>query len=181
MLVILDVDFTLNHFYPPSIRDFAPVELLENPQSPQMWDWIVEHLSTVEYPVREEAVAVLQRLDHCNPLVVVNTGRPEALRAATEQWLRKFFRFEHVFMRPNDDFRHNAEIKRDALTQFIQPLAGSRSLYAFEDDAGALAMYRETGVPTFPAPDCWGHLAAQLSEAQDEVAIQSIVLQSCHK
>ncbi len=177
MLLILDVDFTLNHFYPPSIRDLVPAELLENPQSPQMWDWIVEHLNTVRYPVREDAVAVLQQLDQHKPTVVVSTGRPEALRTTTERWLEQFFRVERAFMRPHGDYRHNSEIKRDALTQFIQPLAGSRPIYAFEDDAEALAMYREAGVVTFPAPNCWERLSTRLREARDFEAVRLILAQ----
>lgn len=172
MLLILDVDYTLNHFYPPSIHDFAPPELVGH-NNPQLWDWIIEHLSTTEYPVHETAVAVLERLNRCQPLVVVSTGRPEALRAVTERWLRQFFQFEHVFMRPKGDCRLNAEIKRDVLTQTILPLAQGRTVYAFEDDASALEMYRESGVRTFVAPGCWQQLHTHLGAEQDQAALRS--------
>jgi len=161
MLLILDVDYTLNRFYPPSIRELAPPELLDN-RNPQLWEWLVDHLSTVEYPVHEIAVEVLQRLNRCDPLVVVSTGRPEALRDVTEKWLRQFFQFEHLFMRSDGDFRQNAEVKRDTLTNTILPLAGSRQVYAFEDDAGSLQMYQELGVRPFAAPDCWEKLSVHL-------------------
>lgn len=173
MLLILDVDYTLNHFYPPSIHEFAPPELLEQRNNPQLWEWIVDHLSTVEYPVHETAVTVLERLRHCDPFVVVSTGRPEALRAVTERWLRQFFRFDQLFMRPNGDFRLNAEIKRDTLTQTILPRAHGRALYAFEDDAQALQMYRESGVRSFAAPDCWDRLHSHLGTAHDPTALRS--------
>src|SRR6266508_4305537 len=133
MLLILDVDFTLNRFYPPSIRELAPAELIEQ-NGPPLWDWVVEHLSTVEYPVHEEAVEVLQWLNRCAPRVLVSTGRPEALRAVTERWLRQFFHFEQLFMRPAGDFRPNAEVKLDTLTYSILPLGGTPQIYAFDDD-----------------------------------------------
>lgn len=174
MLLILDVDYTLNRFYPPSIREIVPPELLDN-SNPQLWEWIVEHLSTVEYPVHEMAVAVLQRLYRCDPLVVVSTGRPEALRDATEKWLRQFFHFEHLFMRSDGDFRQNADVKRDALTTAILPLAGSRQAYAFEDDAGSLEMYQELGVCSFAAPDCWEELSAKIQDEHEPQVMRTIL------
>ena len=174
MLLILDVDYTLNRFYPPSIREFAPPEILDN-SNPQLWDWIVDHLSTVEYPVHETAVEVLQQLNRYDPLVVVSTGRPEALREVTERWLRQFFQFEHLFMRPTGDFRLNADVKREVLTREIFPLAEGRQIFAFEDDAGSLQMYQESGVHPFVAPDCWEKLQPYVQEERHPADLQSIL------
>jgi len=174
MLLILDVDYTLNRFYPPSIRDFAPPEFLDN-NNPQLWEWIIEHLSTVEYPVHEGAVEVLERLKCCNPLVVVSTGRPEALRDVTRRWLQQFFHFDHLFMRSPGDFRVNAAVKRDVLTQSILPLAEGRQAYAFEDDAGSLQMYQESGVRPFTAPDCWEKLSTHLREDHSPTVMRMIL------
>ncbi|MBI3757596.1 MAG: hypothetical protein HY267_06435 [Deltaproteobacteria bacterium] len=174
MLLILDVDYTLNRFYPPSIREFAPPELLDN-NNPQLWDWIVNHLRTVEYPVHETAVEVLQQLNRYNPLVVVSTGRPEALREVTEHWLQQFFQFEHLFMRSAGDFRLNAEVKRDVLTREILPMAEGRPLFAFEDDAGSLQMYQEAGVRPFVAPDCWEKLHPHVREDHQPAVMQAIL------
>jgi hypothetical protein len=76
-------------------------------------------------------------------------------------------------MRPNGDFRLNAEIKRDALLRTILPLAQGRTVYAFEDDVSALEMYRESGVRTFAAPGCWQQLDVHLGAARDHTALQS--------
>jgi hypothetical protein len=173
MLLILDVDYTLNRFYPPSIQDFAPTELLEQ-AGPPLWEWIIEHLSTVEYPVHDQAVEVLQRLNEYAPRVVVSTGRPEALREVTERWLRRFFHFEHVFMRKTGDFRLNAEIKRDALTNDILPLKEERQLYAFEDDALALEMYQQEGVRTLAAPTCWPELQTRLQDNTEPANVHAM-------
>lgn len=174
MLLILDVDYTLNRFYPPSIRDLVPPELL-NDKKPELWNWIVDHLSTVEYPVHETAVEVLQHLNRCDPLVVVSTGRPEALRTVTERWLQQFFQFDHLFMRPDGDLRLNAEVKRDTLTNAILPLAEGRQVYAFEDDAESLHMYQQSGVRPFPAPDCWEKLHAHLRSDHEPAAVRSFL------
>ncbi len=174
MLLILDIDYTLNHFYPPSIQNFAPPELLEQ-EGPTFWEWVVEHLRTVEYPVHEQAVEVLNWLNACSPRVVVSTGRPEALREVTECWLRRFFRFERLFMRKPNDFRPNAEIKREALMDDILPLRGGHHLYAFEDDASALEMYRERGVRTFAAPDCWPELHTRLRNNPEPASLQALM------
>ena len=174
MLLILDVDYTLNRFYPPSIQDLAPPELLEQ-EGPTLWEWVVEHLSTVEYPVHEQAVEVLGWLNACSPKVVVSTGRPEALREVTERWLRRFFHFERMFMRKTNDFRPNAEIKRDTLIHNILPLRGGRQLYAFEDDAFALEMYRQQGVRTFAAPTCWPELHARLHNNPEPASLQALM------
>jgi hypothetical protein len=106
---------------------------------------------------------------------VVSTGRPEALRDVTERWLRQFFQFEHLFMRPDSDFRQNAEVKRDALTNAILPLAGNRQAYAFEDDANSLQMYQELGVRPFAAPECWEKLSAHIQDDYAPQAVRSIL------
>jgi hypothetical protein len=177
MLLILDVDYTLNQFYPPLIRELAPADLLQQNGAP-LWDWIVEHLSTVDYPVQEEAIEVLRHLNRCDPLVIVSTARPEALRDVTERWLRQFFQFDHLFMRSTGDFRVNAEVKRDILTSAIRPLGEGRQPYAFDDDAGALAMYKQAGIRAFAAPDCWSQLCAQLRDDITPATLQSI-LEEC--
>jgi hypothetical protein len=174
MLLILDVDYTLNQFYPPSIRDLAPAELIAE-NGPPLWDWIVEHLSTVDYPAQEEAVEVLQWLNRYDPLVVVSTGRPEALRSVTEQWLRQHFHFDQLCMRPTGDFRLNAEVKRDNLARIILPLGEGHEPYAFDDDTGALAMYVQEGVRAFAAPTCWGQLRAQLQGEVDHALVRSVL------
>ena len=174
MLLVLDVDYTLNCFYPPSVHDLAPPELLEQ-EGPALWAWLVEHLSTVEYPVREQAVEVLGWLNACAPKVVVSTGRPEALRVVTECWLRRFFHFERLFMRQPQDSRSNAEIKRDALIHHLLPLADECRVYAFEDDAAALDMYRQHGVRTFAAPACWPELHTWLRNNPQPASVQDLL------
>ena len=174
MLLILDVDYTLNYFYPPSVHDLAPPELLEQ-EGPALWAWLIEHLSTVEYPVREQAVEVLGWLNACTPKVVVSTGRPEALRDVTERWLRRFFHFERLFMRQAQDLRSNADIKRDALIHHILPPADGRRVYAFEDDAAALDMYRRHGVRTFAAPACWPELHARLRNNPEPARVRALL------
>ena len=130
MLLILDVDYTLNQFYPPSLPDIAPAGLIEQ-SGPPMWEWITQHLTEVEYPVWDKAVETVDWLHQCRPTVIVSTGRPEALRCVTDRWLRQYFRFDTLLMRQPDDYRPNAEIKQAALQDSILPRAGEKQVYAF--------------------------------------------------
>ncbi len=173
MLLILDVDYTLNQFYPPSLPDIAPAGLIEQ-SGPPMWEWITQHLKEVEYPVWEKAVEIVHWLHQCKPTVIVSTGRPEALRGVTERWLRRYFRFDTLLMRQADDFRPNAEIKQDALQKNIVPRIGEKRVYAFEDDATTLTMYQQEGIQTFTAPACWEQLQPHMQESEP-AAIHSVL------
>ena len=176
MLLILDVDYTLNQFYPPSLQDIAPPGLVEQ-SGPPLWEWIVEHLTEVEYPVWEKAVEIVHWLQQCQPTVIVSTGRPEALRTVTEHWLRQHFRFDALLMRQPDDYRPNPEIKQSALNDFIVPQIGEKQVYAFEDDERAVDMYKQAGITTFTAPDCWDRLQPHLRETEPET-IHSVLSDS---
>ena len=173
MLLILDVDYTLNQFYPPSLPDIAPAGLIEQ-SGPPMWEWITQHLKEVEYPVWEKAVEIIHWLHQCRPTVIVSTGRPEALRSVTERWLHRYFRFDILLMRQPDDFRPNAEIKRDALQKDIVPCIGEKQVYAFEDDLNTVSMYQQSGVKTFTAPGCWEQLQPHIEETEP-AAIHSVL------
>ena len=173
MLLILDVDYTLNQFYPPSLPDIAPAGLIEQ-SGPPMWEWIIQHLKEIEYPVWEKAVEIVHWLHQCEPTVIVSTGRPEALRSVTESWLRKYFQFNTLLMRQPDDFRPNAEMKQGALRTNIVPRIGEKRAYAFEDDATTVKMYQQEGIQTLTAPGCWEQLQPHIEE-RDPATIHSIL------
>jgi hypothetical protein len=54
-------------------------------------------------------------------------------------------------------------------------LADGRELFAFEDDAGSLQMYEESGVRPFAAPDCWAKLHPHVQEDHHPAAMQAIL------
>jgi hypothetical protein len=70
------------------------------------------------------------------------TGRPEAVRRATEAWLRFHLGVSapRLFMRPNGDRRGSVQLKRDIVTREIDRKA---VVMAYDDHAGILQMYRD--------------------------------------
>jgi hypothetical protein len=159
MILILDLDRTLNRLYPPSarsIRDLAPPDLrAENGR--RFWDWVIDHLLQVAYPPHETAFAVLKVLSAEASKIIVNTGRPETLRGVSEDWIRCFLPVDEIRMRADDDFRPTAEVKRNNITSVLRAHS-SGEIYAFDDNEAALRIYREIGIASLRAPDCWNDL-----------------------
>jgi hypothetical protein len=94
--------------------------------------------------------------------VIVNTGRPEGARAATERWLARRFKIDLTLMRAANDFRSTVEVKRDNLVRHVLPMCMERDVFAFDDNLSALRMYRDLGTTAFEAPACWKSLSAAL-------------------
>jgi hypothetical protein len=176
MILVLDLDRTLNRLHPAwvrSIRDLAPAELrAENGRA--FWDWIISHLAKVEYPPHKPALETLKLLCAEATAVTINTGRPEALRAVSRRWLEQFMRVDGIWMRGNDDFRPTAEVKRDNLESLLR-LYPSDEVFAFDDNEAALRTYREAGVDAFWAPRCWDELLIEIRGRESNQAVASIL------
>jgi hypothetical protein len=165
MILLLDIDRTLNRLHPPtarSIRDLAPQELRGTNGQP-FWDWATAHLSKVVYPPHEEAFNVLRLLSAHASGVFVNTGRPEALRAVSERWLRRHLNVDRIWMRASDDFRMTTEVKLSNLTELLR-FHPSAEIYAFEDNVATLRSYKEAGLIGLHAPHCWDRLREALKD-----------------
>lgn len=164
MILLLDLDRTLNRLYPPSarsIRDLAPADLrAENGSA--LWDWIVEHLSKMAYPPLEEAFAAIRLLSTETSAIFVNTGRPEALRETSHRWLSQFANVDHIWMRSHRDFRRTAEVKLDNIVTLVRSHPPD-DIFAFDDNEAALEKYRQVGMNTMTAPECWNALLAALN------------------
>ena len=167
MILILDLDRTLNRLYPPwtrSIRDLVPPVLASRDRR-QMWEWIGAHLAENKYPVHDGAVRVVQALSERASRVIVNTGRPEMILDDTREWLRNYFRVDQLLMRAGGDFRRTIEIKREHLTVDILPAFPGETIYAFDDNQETVQMYRRHGAIGLLAPECWTAIAkAAVSE-----------------
>lgn len=73
------------------------------------------------------------------------TGRAEATREATTQWLDTYkVPYHAIRMRPNDDTRPQLFLKRD----IIRPYNRSRVLLALEDNPKVVKLYRSLGLLT---------------------------------
>lgn len=179
MILLLDIDCTLNRLHPPtarSIRDLAPEEL-RGTNGRAFWEWAIAHLSSVVYPPHEEAFETLRLLSSHASAIFVNTGRPEALRAASERWLRRHLVVDRIWMRAADDFRMTTEVKRANLAQllcFHRPA----DIYAFEDNPATLRCYKEAGITSLRAPHCWSKLRQALRGETTEDRLAEIL--KCH-
>ncbi|MBV8362604.1 MAG: hypothetical protein JO189_32435 [Deltaproteobacteria bacterium] len=157
MILVLDLDRTLNLLYPPwirSIRDLVPPALASR-GSYEMWEWIAAHVVENNYPVHEAAVPVIRTLSAQASRVIVNTGRPEKARCATEGWLHNYFKVDQLLMRAEGDFRRTVEIKREHLIMDILPSCPGEVIYAFDDNREAVRMYQDNGAIALVAPECW--------------------------
>jgi beta-phosphoglucomutase-like phosphatase (HAD superfamily) len=165
MILVLDLDRTLNRLFPDwvrSIRDLAPAPLRsENGRA--LWDWLIAHLTSVEYPPQQAALEALAPLCAEASAVVINTGRPEALREVSQRWLARFLRVDGLWMRADDDFRPTAEVKRDNLELLLRSYTGD-DVFAFDDNQAAVTAYRRAGINALWAPRCWDELLAAIAD-----------------
>lgn len=82
--------------------------------------------------------------------VVIVTGRSDAVRGETMNWLNRFgVPFHELHMRPQGDFSPDDELKRAWLDELLQRHALSDILCAFEDRARVVRMWRAAGVACF--------------------------------
>jgi hypothetical protein len=177
MILVLDLDRTLNRLYPASarsIRDLAPPELRAEHGRP-FWDWVIAHLLRVVYPPHETAVAILRLLSADSSRIVVNTGRPEALREVSENWIQHFLPVDEIRMRANDDFRPTAQVKRDNIDSLLRAYP-SREIFAFDDNEAALRTYSEAKITSLRAPECWTSLLAAMRSPGEKL---DLILKRC--
>jgi hypothetical protein len=173
MILVLDFDRTLNQLYPASvrsIRELAPA-VLQAENGRAFWDWIIDHLRRVDYPPYQPAIETVRLLASEASAVVINTGRPEAVRAISTRWIARFLAIDEIWMRADSDFRPTAEVKRDNLRAILRSNPGQET-FAFDDNRNVLSAYREEGVHGLHAPECWSRLRSSILArgAQESVA-----------
>lgn len=81
---------------------------------------------------------------------VFATGRPEAIRRETQDWIERHFGIrptrDSLFMRGDADHRPSVVLKRDMLDLIRAAHPGAQIALAFDDHADIVAMYRDEGV-----------------------------------
>lgn len=86
-------------------------------------------------------------LKHGDAQIVIFTGRPEAYRAVTLEWLhRNNINFKMLFMRANFDHRPNPEVKRRHLKALLLSVWKEDIVCAYDDRLDVVEMYREQGI-----------------------------------
>jgi hypothetical protein len=97
-----------------------------------------------------EVITVARALYEAGHSIAYSTGRPESIRWATLQWLRKYrVPSGSIYMRPDKDHRESFVIKAEHLdkikTQYTPVEIGG----AFEDRQQDADMYRAKGLRVF--------------------------------
>ena len=135
MIVIVDIDGT--------IADLTHrLHFIE--QKPPDWDAFHAHVAADKaiFPV----IAVVRALAAAEHPIFMVSGRMEKCREDTINWLRLHkVPFDALFMRPNDDYRPDTEIKNEILTKIGGP---ERVLLAIDDRKRVVEMWRSHGIKT---------------------------------
>lgn len=88
--------------------------------------------------------------------IIAMTGRPEAQRDLTVAWLdNNDVIFDHLYMRPEGDFRPDYETKQFLLKRCKEELPIKEIECAFEDRLEVARMWRANGIPVFLCGDEW--------------------------
>lgn len=104
------------------------------------------HLDTPNVIVRSVLFGVLSRVD--NSRIIYCSGRKEAARTETQQWLADhFFPMGALFMRADDDNRKDSIVKYEILRDTIAPMV--YPILVLDDRNQVVEMWRSQGIPTF--------------------------------
>ncbi|MBP3439608.1 MAG: hypothetical protein J6K46_09905 [Sutterella sp.] len=136
--VIFDIDGTLADH-----RARLPLILERNPP-----DWEGFYARIPEDRPAQAVCRLLQMIMKADEAeVVLCTGRPESTRADTVRWFGKYLPEAaglRLMMRAEKDFRGDVPVKLEMLEALRAE--GRRILFAVDDRAGVVAMWRKAGV-----------------------------------
>jgi hypothetical protein len=126
-------------------------------------DWPAFFAAAADDGLLPEGDTTVHRLAEVYDVLYLS-GRPERLRAVTEQWLRRHDLPEgRVLLRPDGDFRPSRTYKVEALRR----VAETRTVVVLvDDDPRVLDAAREAGFDVLPAT--WMGEHAALHEAQEQ-------------
>lgn len=117
------------------------------PDDPTLPGAVVYNLLANQSAMIQQAV-IAKALNIDIPCVDVLTCRPEKMRAVTLEWFERngLMLPRAMHMRADDDDRPHAEIKVEMWRQHYE---SDELLGIFEDNAAAIAAFKELGVATF--------------------------------
>ena len=99
-----------------------------------------------------EVVNTAVALHNSGVEIVVVSARNERHREVTEAQLSAAgVKFQHLFLRPDDDFRSDVEFKSEVFDQLVK--ADWTPDLVFDDRNSVVAMWRAKGVPCFQVAD----------------------------
>ena len=112
-------------------------------------DWDAYHAGTADDKPHGHIVNLARDLGRAGTAIIFCTGRHEALREITLEWLYKIgvFKLDCVglYMRKNGDLRPDDIVKLELLDRIIAD--GFEPLMAFDDRNSVVKMWRDAGIP----------------------------------
>lgn len=144
LISIWDLDGTL-----ADTTKRLPLILVAPPQKPD-WEQFNKLANTDKLIL--PAAVLYKALLHAGIFPVICTSRFISNLAITTEWLKTYqLPYRALLMRPDNDTRPSATLKRDMLREVR--LRYGRVAMAFEDQPESVAMYRENGVYCWAADD----------------------------
>lgn len=141
--VIFDVDGTLmdiehrRHFVSGAMND---------------WESFLDPAQMFKDVANQPVVNTAIALHNSGVEIVVVSARNERHRTVTENSLNVAgVEFQHLFLRPDDDFRSDVEFKSEVFDQLVK--ADWIPDLVFDDRNSVVAMWRAKGVPCFQVAD----------------------------
>jgi acid phosphatase class B len=140
-IIVVDIDGTIT-----KVSD----RLKYLQQKPKDWDSFYEHCDEDE-PVME----IIDMVDILSERykIVFCTGRRESVREKTQEWMNDFFiniDDPIIIMRPNNDYRHDTEMKPELLQKYVDLEDVS---FVLEDRNSMVQKWRELGLTCLQVAD----------------------------
>jgi FMN phosphatase YigB (HAD superfamily) len=83
--------------------------------------------------------------------ILIVTARKRMWGDYTKMWLDKHsIPYERIYMRANDDYRRDYEVKRDILARIRSQ--GFDVVHAYDDNPNVIKLWTEEGIPTTVVP-----------------------------
>lgn len=142
--VIIDIDGTLANSPAPS----------EEHMNDGVMDWNAWIRSTQFSPVNEWCRELVMAMALNGVKIIFLTARSESeeSRKITEDWISRHVPVLHeLHMRPEDDFRHDQESKRDVFLNKIAPFYNV--LFAVDDKRVNCDLFRDLGIAALHCAD----------------------------
>jgi len=115
-------------------------------QSPK--DWTSFYSSCFDDEPIQEIMDLVVCLENSGYNIIFCTGRRESSRFVTTRWLREYFpetfEYEALLMRPNDDFRQDAEVKIEQCNNYGIDFDAIK--FVLEDRDSMVKAWRELGI-----------------------------------
>jgi hypothetical protein len=144
-VVIVDIDGTISK---------VGERLKYIKQGPKDWDSFY-HDCFEDEPILEMVKLVHHLANKYS--IVFCTGRRASCRSKTETWLKKYFVVDHLIpyyallMRPNNDMRHDTEVKPDLLE--MAGYTPDNVAFILEDRTSMVKKWRELGFTCLQVAD----------------------------